>query len=138
MKLPRAINLPDVAPPPGYSDATLAPAGAQLLVLGGHVAYDSERKLQHAGELVPQIERTLRNLRRTLETAGLGPEHLVKLTIHVTDVPAFRAAKKEIGRVWREVLGKAYPAMTLLGVQELHDEGAVVEIDGLAVLPRTP
>ena len=128
------VNLPGATEPRGYSDAVL-PARGRLLVLGGHVSFDHDRRLIHPGQLVGQMRQTLRNLRATLEAAGARPEHLVKLTIHTTDVPRYRDARRELGKVWREELGPVFPAMTLLGVADLFDEGAVLEIDGLAVIP---
>ena len=133
----QAINLPGVTLPRGYSDATLASLGGHLLFLGGHVAFDQHRRICHPGDLVAQVGVTLGNLRKTLEAAGGLPEHLVKLTIHTTDVAAYRVNAPAIGAVWRKELGRVYPAMTLLGVAALFDEGAVVEIDGVAVLPQS-
>jgi enamine deaminase RidA (YjgF/YER057c/UK114 family) len=134
MSAHQAVNLPGAPEPRGYSDAMIPTAG-RLVVLGGHVSFDSERRLVHPGQLVGQLRQTLRNLCATLAEAGARPEHLVKLTIHTTDVPRYREALKELGQVWREVLGPVYPAMTLLGVSGLFDEGAVLEIDGLAIIP---
>jgi enamine deaminase RidA (YjgF/YER057c/UK114 family) len=67
--------------------------------------------------------------------AGGGPEDVVKLTIYVRDVAAYRAARPALGPVWRSLFGRYYPAMTLLEVAAFFDPDAVVEIDGLAVVP---
>jgi enamine deaminase RidA (YjgF/YER057c/UK114 family) len=106
-------------------------------LLGGHVAFDANRKLLFANELLPQVRQTLINLKSTLESVGGKPEQLVKLTIHTPVVQLWRSEAKAIGEHWREILGKVYPAMTLIGVTELFDVGALVEIDGLAALPPT-
>jgi len=118
--------------PRGYEDAVLCNGAQAFLYLGGHVAFDKNRKIVHPGDLVAQTRVTLANLVATLAAAGLDPSHLVKLTIHVTDVAAYRAKLSEIGKVWREALGKTYPAMTLIGVTGLMEPGAVIEIDGIA------
>jgi enamine deaminase RidA (YjgF/YER057c/UK114 family) len=118
--------------PRGYEDAVLCDGAQAILWLGGHVAFDKNRKILDPGDLVAQTRVTLANLKATLAAAGLDPSHLVKLTIHVTDVAAYRANLSEIGRVWREALGKTYPAMTLIGVTGLMEPGAVIEIDGIA------
>jgi enamine deaminase RidA (YjgF/YER057c/UK114 family) len=128
----RDIEAPGLSKPRGYEDAVLCGGVRQLLFLGGHVAFDQDRKIVHPGDLVPQMKVALQNLRTTLQAAGLNLSDLVKLTIHVTHVPTYRAHLAEIGKVWREVFGKHYPAMTLLGVVELMEPGCVVEIDGIA------
>jgi enamine deaminase RidA (YjgF/YER057c/UK114 family) len=128
----RNITGEGMAKPRGYEDAVLCDGAQAILWLGGHVAFDADRRILHPGDLVAQTRVTLANLKATLAAAGLDPSHLVKLTIHVTDVAAYRANLSEIGRVWREALGKTYPAMTLIGVTGLMEPGAVIEIDGIA------
>lgn len=121
--------------PRGYEDAIVVPAGARLLVLGGHVAFSHDRVLRHPGDLVGQFRVTLENLKATLAACGADATRLVSLTVMTTDVPAYRAHLKELGKIWIDVFGKTWPAMTLLGVVALMEEGAVVEIDGIAALP---
>jgi enamine deaminase RidA (YjgF/YER057c/UK114 family) len=87
------------------------------------------------GGIVAQFERALTNLLTALDAAGGQPEHLVKATIYIVDVPAYRAAGREIGGVWRRLVGRDYPAMAGIGVARLWDEEALVEIEGTAVLP---
>jgi enamine deaminase RidA (YjgF/YER057c/UK114 family) len=128
----RSIAAPGLVKPRGYEDAVLCEGAGKVLFLGGHVAFDAHRKILHPGDLVGQMRVTLRNLKSTLEAAGLDVFDLVKLTIHVTDVAAYRQNLSEIGKVWQAVFGKFYPAMTLLGVTALMEEGCVVEIDGIA------
>ncbi|MAG56214.1 MAG: enamine deaminase RidA [Planctomycetes bacterium] len=129
------VNAPGFVDPVGYSDATRSGDGRRLVFLAGHVAFDKERRIVHAGDLVAQVRQTLHNLRGTLEAAGGHPEDLVKLTIHTMDVPAWRAQLGPIGAAWRDVLGRVFPATTLLGIAELFDDGALVEIDGIAAVP---
>jgi enamine deaminase RidA (YjgF/YER057c/UK114 family) len=126
------ISGPGIEKPRGYEDAILCAGAQSLLFLGGHVAFDRNRRILHPGDLVGQMKVVLANMKATLGAAGLDPTHLVKLTIHVTDVAAYRASLADIGRIWREELGKVYPAMTLLGVTALMEPGCVVEIDGIA------
>ena len=132
----RNVQIPGSTPPRGYSDGTLASGDGDILFLGGHVAFDSKREIQDPDKLVLQVERALRNLLATLEAAGGKAENLTRLTIYTVDVGAYRAALPEIGSAWRSVLGPVYPATTLIGVLDLFDPGAVVEIDGVAVIPR--
>jgi enamine deaminase RidA (YjgF/YER057c/UK114 family) len=128
----RNVSAAGMTRPKGYEDAVLLDGAKQVLVLGGHVAFDAERKILHAGDVVAQMRVTLGNIKATLHAAGFHVSDLVKLTIHVTDVALYRAKLAELGHVWREVFGKHYPAMTLLGVRELMEPGSVLEIDGIA------
>jgi enamine deaminase RidA (YjgF/YER057c/UK114 family) len=128
----RNVTPPGMSSPKGYEDAVLCAGAQKILFLGGHVAFDHARRLLHPNDVVGQLKVTLANLKATLAAAGLDPTHLVKLTVHVTDVAAYRAKLAEIGQVWREAFGKTYPAMTLLGVTALMEPGCVLEIDGIA------
>jgi enamine deaminase RidA (YjgF/YER057c/UK114 family) len=128
----RNVTAKGMEKPRGYEDAVLCDGAKSVLFLGGHVAFDANRKIQHPGDLVAQVRVCLANIKATLDAAGLDPSHLVKLTIHVTDVGAYRAKLAEIGKVWRDAFGKVYPAMTLIGVIALMEPGCVVEIDGIA------
>ena len=85
--------------------------------------------------IVEQVDRVLSNLCVALREAGGTPEHLVKLTIFVSDVADYLAHRPEIGKVWRERLGKVFPAMTLVEVSDFWNDGALVEIEGVAVVP---
>ena len=129
------FNAPGFDQPRGYSDAVRVAADRRLVFLAGHVAFDANRTIQDPGELVPQVGAALRNLKATLEAAGGAPEDLVKLTILVTDVQGWRDQSKAVGVVWRDAIGKVYPATTLIPVSELFDLGAVVEIEGIAAVP---
>lgn len=129
------VNAPGFIDPVGYADAMRVADGRRLVFLAGHVAFDENREIQHPGDLVSQVRVLLENLKTTLAAAGGAPEDLVRLQILVTDVASWRTNAREIGSVWRDVLGKCYPATTLLGVTALFDEGAVVEIEGVAAVP---
>jgi enamine deaminase RidA (YjgF/YER057c/UK114 family) len=128
----RNVTAAGFSAPRGYQDAVCTTEARQWLVLGGHVAFDAERRLLHPGDLLGQFRVVLANLQGTLAAAGFAFTDVVKLTVHVTDVPLYRAKVKELGAIWREICGRHYPAMTLLGVVELMEPGCVLEIDGLA------
>jgi enamine deaminase RidA (YjgF/YER057c/UK114 family) len=130
------VNAPGLVPPIGYADAMIVREGQRIVVLGGHVAFDEERQIVHVGNLTAQVEQTLLNLRATLEAAGGKPMDLVRLTIYTTDVPGYHAELRTIGESWRKVLGKVYPATTLVGVVALFERDAMVEIDGLAAVAQ--
>ena len=95
---------------------------------------DADGVIVHGG-VVAQFEQALTNLLTALAAAGGVPDQLVRATIYIVDVAAYRAAAAEIGVVWRRLAGRDYPAMAGIGVTRLWDDDALVEIEGIAVLP---
>lgn len=81
------------------------------------------------------MRQALANIVAVLEAAGGGPQHIGRLTWYVTDIEAYRASLKDLGPVYREVMGKHFPAMALVQVVSLVEEEAMVEIEATAVLP---
>ena len=129
----RRINPPELAPPTGFSHAVTA-TGGTLVFLAGQTALDAGGRVVQA-DVVGQFDRALANLLAALAAAGGGPEHLARMTVYATDPEDYRARAAEIGRVWRDRAGRDYPAMALVGVVRLWDTEALVELDGIAVLP---
>jgi enamine deaminase RidA (YjgF/YER057c/UK114 family) len=84
--------------------------------------------------IVEQFERALSNLLISLKESGGAPSSLTKLTIFSVDPADYRAHAKEIGAVWKKLVGKDYPAMTLVGVTRLWDKEALIEIEGYAAI----
>jgi len=120
------------AAPRGYANGVVA-TGRQLYV-AGQIGWDAQQRLVPGG-LVPQVRQALENIVTVLATGGARPEHLVRLTWYLTDRAAYLAAAKEIGAVYREVIGRHYPAMTAVEVSALMEAEAVVEIEATAVIP---
>ena len=120
------------APPKGYANGVLA-SGRQLHV-AGQIGWDAEQRIVPGG-LVPQTRQALENIVAVLASGGARPEHLVRLTWYLTDRAAYLAASKELGEVYREVIGRHYPAMTAIEVSSLMEADAVVEIEATAILP---
>ncbi|MCE2803253.1 MAG: RidA family protein [Gemmatimonadota bacterium] len=120
------------AAPRGFSNGVVA-TGRQLYV-AGQIGWDAQQRLIPGG-LVPQVRQALENIVTVLATGGARPEHLVRLTWYLTDRAAYLAAAKEIGTVYREVIGRHYPAMTAVEVSALMEAEAVVEIEATAVIP---
>jgi enamine deaminase RidA (YjgF/YER057c/UK114 family) len=123
-------------PPKGYSNGMLAPAGARLLFVAGQVAWDAEARIVGPGDFAAQFRQALENVVAVVRTAGGEPGHLGQLTIFVTDKRQYVAALRELGATWREVVGRHYPAMALVEVAGLLEEGALVEIQALAAIPE--
>ncbi|AWZ06023.1 MULTISPECIES: RidA family protein [unclassified Streptomyces] len=127
------INPEELSPATGFSHAVVA-SGGRLVFLAGQTALDGAGKV--VGEtLAAQFERALANLLAALAGAGGSPADLARVTVYAVDVADYRARAPELGRIWRRLAGREYPAMAVVGVVRLWDEEALVELDGLAVLP---
>ncbi|MCX4242896.1 RidA family protein [Paraliomyxa miuraensis] len=134
-KSPRVIQ-PDGWPRPrGYSNGMAA--RGEVLAIAGQIGWD-EREQPVSREFLPQWEQALRNVAAVLHAAGGHPSDLVSLTIYVTDKRQYLAAGPEIGRSYREILGKHFPTMALVQVADLLEDWALVEVQGLAVLASSP
>jgi enamine deaminase RidA (YjgF/YER057c/UK114 family) len=125
------INPPELARPRGYSHA--AAARGRTVALAGQIGWDAAGRLV-ASEMAPQFAQALANLVCALAAAGGRPDDLVSVRIYVTDKRRYLAAAKEIGVAWRQHVGRHYPAMALVQVADLLEDGALVEIEGLAVI----
>ncbi|MEU7242278.1 RidA family protein [Streptomyces sparsogenes] len=128
------VNPPQLSPPTGFTHAVTA-TGGRLVFLAGQTALDGAGSIVGA-TLPDQFRRALSNLLAALAAAGGAPPDLARLTVHTTDVAAYRAAAPELGRIWRDLAGRDYPAMAVIGVVRLWDEAALVELDGIAVVPQ--
>ncbi|MFE4953511.1 RidA family protein [Streptomyces sp. NPDC056653] len=127
------INPAELSPPTGFSHAVTA-TGGQLVFLAGQTALDRNGKV--IGDTLPeQFTTALTNLLTALRAAGGSPAHLARVTVYATDVADYRAHAPELGRIWRRLAGRDYPAMAVVGAARLWDEQALVELDGMAVLP---
>ncbi|MEV5353804.1 RidA family protein [Streptomyces sp. NPDC052693] len=127
------VNPPGLSPPAGFSHAVVA-TGSRVVFLAGQTALDAGGKVVGA-TLPEQFERALANLLSALAAAGGTPADLARVTVYATDVAAYRAHAPELGRSWRKLAGRDYPAMAVVQVVRLWDEEALVELDGFAVLP---
>ncbi|MEV8030776.1 RidA family protein [Streptomyces sp. NPDC002742] len=126
------VNPPELSPAAGFSHAVVA-TGSRVVFLAGQTALDVDGKV--VGETLPlQFERALVNLLTALRAAGGAPADLARVTVYATDVADYRLHAPELGRVWRRLAGRDYPAMAVIGATRLWDEQALVELDGFAVL----
>lgn len=128
---PVAINPSSLPEPRGYSHGTLS---GNTLYLGGQTALDQDMRIVPGG-IVEQFRQAFGNVLATLAAAGGEPGDLVSITIYLTDIPDYQANGREIGRVWRELAGAAYPAMAGIGTTGLWQPEAMIEIVGVAVIP---
>ncbi|MGA5196593.1 RidA family protein [Streptomyces exfoliatus] len=125
-------NPAELSPPTGFSHAVTA-TGTRFVFLAGQTALDSEGTVV-GDTLTEQFTTALGNLLTALRHAGGTPADLARVTVYTTDVDAYRIHAHELGRVWRRLAGRDYPAMAVIGVVRLWDEQARVELDGFAVL----
>lgn len=118
--------------PSGYSNGVVAEG--RYLAISGQIGWNERNELVGAGFL-EQARQALRNVIAVLGAAGGGPDHLVRLTWYITDKNEYRANLRGLGEAYREIVGAHYPAMALVQVAALLEEGAKVEIEATAVLP---
>lgn len=120
------------AKPKGYANGVKA--RGTLVVTGGQIGWNADGVFE-ARDFLGQVRQALRNVVDVVREGGGGPEHIVRLTWYVLDIDAYRASLKELGPVYREVMGRNFPAMTLVQVAGLVEREALVEIEGTAVVP---
>ena len=126
------INPSALARPSGFSHAVSVTA-SRLVFPAGQVGMDRDGKLVSAG-VVAQFEQALANLLTALAAAGGQPGDLDSLTIYIVDLADYQAHGKQIGAVWRRLVGTDYPATAGVGVTRLWDPEALVELQGIAAV----
>lgn len=118
--------------PKGYANGVAA--RGTMVFTGGQIGWNAQQQFE-SDDFIDQTRQTLLNVRAVLEAGGAGPEHLVRLTWYVTDRNEYNSRLKELGAVYREVLGKNFPAMACVQVAGLMGERAKIEIEATAVIP---
>jgi len=126
------INPPGLAAPRGFSHA-VSTTRQRTVYLAGQTALDAEARIV-GDDVVSQFEQALSNLLAALAAAGGSGGDLVTVTVYVVDLDDYIARSREIGAVWRRLVGTDYPAMAGIGVSRLWDVEALVEVQGVAVL----
>lgn len=116
----------------GYSNGVAAQG--RMVFTGGIIGWNAEQEFE-TDDFVGQVEQALKSIVELLACAGAGPEHLVRLTWYVTDKREYLANLKELGRAYKAVIGRHYPAMALVQVVALVEDRAKVEIEATAVIP---
>jgi enamine deaminase RidA (YjgF/YER057c/UK114 family) len=121
------------APAKGYANGMLTPEGH--LFVGGQIGWDAQQRFV-SQDFVGQMEQALRNILAVVERAGGRAEHITRLTWYVTDKRDYLDRQVEVGQAYRRVLGRHFPAMTMVVVAGLVEDAALVEIEATAVIPR--
>lgn len=132
-----AINPAELGEPKGWTHGWLAPANARLLFVAGQTAADADGRVGDR-DFAAQFESALMKSLLVVTAAGGAPEHVLRMTVYVTDLDAYRESRKAIGDAWRRHMGRHYPAMALVEVSRLLDVEAAVEIEVTAAVPPTP
>ena len=119
-------------PARGYSNGVAA--SGRMLFLGGMIGWNGQQEFD-SDDFIDQVAQALRNIVEVLAEADAGPEHLVRLTWYVVDRDEYVSRLGEMGAVYREIIGKHFPAMALVQVVALVEQRAKVEIEATAVIP---
>ena len=118
--------------PRGYANGVLAEG--RLLFISGQVAWDEQERFV-SDDIVEQVRQALKNTLTMLAAGGAKPEHVARMTWYLTDKREYLARAKEIGAVYRECMGRHFPAMSMVEVSALMEDRAKVEIESTAVIP---
>ena len=128
----KTLHPPGWAPAKGYANG-IAARGTQIFV-GGQIGWNAQQVFE-SDDFIAQTAQTLKNIVAVLAEAGAGPQHMVRMTWYILDREEYNARLKELGAVYRDLIGKNYPAMSCVQVAGLMEARAKVEIEVTAVLP---
>lgn len=118
--------------PAGYANG-IETAPGKIVFIAGQVGWDAQQRF-HSDELVPQFEQALENVLAVLAEAGGKPHHICRMTAYCTDKAGYLEARPALGRIWRRLMGRNYPAMSMIFVADLLDFPAKVELEATAVI----
>jgi len=121
------------APPVGYANGIAVDAG-RIVFIAGQVGWDAQQRF-HSADIAPQFDQALQNVLAVLAAAGGDAHHICRMTAYCCDKPAYLAARRELGAIWRRHMGTHYPAMSMIFVSDLLDSPGKIELEATAVLP---
>lgn len=132
----KILQLPDWLAPRGYSNGTLTEmaVGSKLVFVGGQVGWNGQQQFE-TDDFAEQVRQTLVNVLAIMAEGGAGPQHIVRMTWYVKNKAEYVASYPEIGKHYRELIGRHFPAMTAVEVADLIEDRAKVEIEVTAVIP---
>jgi enamine deaminase RidA (YjgF/YER057c/UK114 family) len=120
-------------PPVGYANG-IAACGT-LVFVAGQVGWNARQRFE-SEQLAPQFEQALKNVIAVLAEAGARPEHICRMTAYCCDKPAYLAARRSLGGIWQRLMGRHYPAMSMIFVSDLLDSPGKIELEATAVIPQ--
>ena len=127
-----ALQPPGWVAPKGYANGVAA--RGTMIFTGGQIGWNAQQQFE-SDDFIAQTRQALLNIVAVLKEAGAGPEHMVRMTWYVVSRDEYNSRLKELGGVYREVIGKNFPAMTCVEVSALMEARAKIEIEVTAVLP---
>ncbi len=130
------LHPPQWSPPIGYANGIMVPAD-QIAFIAGQVGWN-EQQVFASEDLIPQFEQALKNVLAVLAQGGGRPEHICRMTAYCCDKPQYLAARPQLGKIWRALMGKHFPAMSMIFVSDLLDHPAKIELEATAVIPAAP
>lgn len=119
--------------PLGYANGI--EARGRLVFVAGQVGWNAEQVFE-TEDLAAQFSQALKNILAVLAEAGAGPQHVCRMTAYCCDKPAYLAARPALGRIWRELMGRHYPCMSMIFVSDLLDSPGKIELEATAVIPE--
>jgi len=128
----KALLPPGWKAPIGYSNGI---SSGNLVFIAGQVGWDAQQRFS-SEDLADQFEQALKNVLAVLAEAGGRPEHICRMTAYCCDKPAYLAARPGLGRIWRGLMGRHYPAMSMIFVADLLDAPGKIELEATAVIPE--
>ena len=121
-------------PPIGYANGVAVEAG-RIVFVAGQVGWNAQQVFESEA-IAPQFEQALKNILDVLAEAGGSAHHITRITAFCIDRAAYLAARAELGAIWRRLMGRHYPAMSMIFVADLLDHPAKIELEATAVIPR--
>ena len=125
--------------PPGWASAKGYANGIKargvMVFVGGQIGWNAQQQFE-SEDIAPQFEQALGNVLAVLAEAGGRAEHICRLTAYCCDKPGYLAARAELGPIWRRLMGRHYPAMSMIFVSDLLDHPGKIELEATAVVPR--
>ncbi len=119
--------------PIGYSNGIAA--SGRMVFIAGQVGW-SEKQVFASEDITPQFEQALKNLIAVLAEAGGRPDHICRITAYCCDKPAYMAARRDLGKIWAQYMGKHFPAMSMIFVVDLLDNPGKIELEATAMVPE--
>lgn len=123
------------ASPVGYSNGVKTPVG-EMVFVAGQVGWNAQQVFESTG-LVDQFDQALENVMSVLESAGATPHHICRMTAYCCDKPQYLRERKRLGPIWKKHMGRHFPAMSMIFVDDLLDHPGLIELEATAVIPSS-
>jgi len=123
----------DWEPPIGYSNGVMVAKG-NLVFVAGQVGWN-EKQVFESEDLVPQFEQALKNVLAVVASGGGEAQHICRITAYCTDKPEYLSVRPQLGKIWRNLMGRHFPAMSMIFVSDLLDHPGKIELEATAVVP---